>query len=81
MQEIKVQSRADIASIIQEARRSKGWTRHKLTREIGLIRGKTTGTHQINRLEGIDSASYQIDLLLEAAYLLDLEIIIRYKSE
>lgn len=82
MQEIKVQSRADIASIISEARKNQGLSKSKLARQIGLMRGKVVATNQIDRLEGNDGdASYQIDLLLEAAYLLDLEIIIRHKSE
>lgn len=83
MQEIKVQqTRADIASIISEARKKQGLSKSKLARQIGQIRSKVVATNQIDRLEGNDGdASYQIDLLLEAAYLLDLEIIIRHKSE
>lgn len=82
MQEIKVQTRADIASIISEARKKQGLSKSKLARQIGQMRGKVVATNQIDRLEGNDGdASYQIDLLLEAACLLDLEIIIRHKSE
>lgn len=78
MQKITVKSRGDIASALKEARERKGWTKNKLRMELSYLRGKQVGACMVDSLEGgNDSPSYQVDLLLDAARLLNVEIVIQ----
>lgn len=80
--ETKVTSRDDIARFIESVRTGRGLSKNQLLLKMSALRGTQMTSKQINNLEGGDgSPSYNIELLLDAAKALGVDIILRSHEE